>query len=575
MKNTCKFLLLLVLAIVFSFYMTDAVVAMANEEPEQSLDFVVEADTEQNTEFAAESESEQNIDLSLASEPAPDFVSSGPALIEWLEVHKETGGTVKLSDDVVLDGYYCYCPNGVNRPAVFVDTDKYTITVTGEIELLSDDHLTFSGRPDGKGIFYVAEKGALSMMGVAVESEQCALWQEEGAGLVIEDCHISGQIHYAETPFVIYQNPVCVVVEKGQTVNDVLPTEISCTVNRQGEISAHERVPLSWNLEGSEKQQAERLRFQMQGSFLQAASAEPALCTVAYNDYPLTFTDVKATDDGARYTFRGGYTKPEEALPITVISEYSFDGENWIVYDEANVNDIDAGFFIGFRSEERERAASPNIYIRLQWNDNGTQYFSNVLCYAAANLEHVEDIGGSRGGGTSIINPPDDPQKSGGEASSDTNPTESGDGDSGSNAASDGQAINAGALSNIEQSSYAESSNTNVDQPLYSDSKASNTDQPSYSIPNTDISVRYTDNIESDESINRSDSNISDKERVAVAAIFAKEDDVADLPQMKEQTLRPDIREGYAAFIATGFVLLSVLAGIACFCVHSRSGTNR
>ena len=124
MKKTCKFLLIPALAIVFSFYMTDTVVAMANEELEPSLDFVVEADTEENTEFAAESESEQNIDLSLASEPAPDFVSSGPALIEWLEVHKETGGTVKLSDDVVLDGYYCYCPNGVNRPAVFVDTDK-------------------------------------------------------------------------------------------------------------------------------------------------------------------------------------------------------------------------------------------------------------------------------------------------------------------------------------------------------------------------------------------------------------------------------------------------------------------
>lgn len=563
MKNTCKFLLLPVLAIVFSFYMTDAVVAMANEEPEQGI------------ESAVESESEQNIDLSLASEPAPDFVSNGPALIEWLEAHKNTGGTVKLSDHVVLDGYYCYCPDGINRPSVFVNTDKYTITVTDEIELMSDDHLTFSGQPDGKGIFYVAEKGALSMMGVAVESEQCALWQEEGAGLVIEDCHISGQTHYAETPFVIYQNPVCVVVEKGQTVNDVLPASISCTVNRQGEISSNEPVPLSWNLEGSEKQQAERLRFQLQGSFLQAASAEPARCTVAYNDYPLTFTDVKATDDGARYTFQGGYTKPAEALPITVISEYSFDGENWIMYDEANVQDIEAGFFIGFRLDECDRAAYRNIYIRLQWNDNGTEYFSNVLCYAADNLENVEDMGGSRGGGTSIINPPDDPQESSGDASSDTQQTESKAGHSCSDAASDAQALNAGAPTNTEQSSYAESSNTHVEQPLHSETKASNTDQSSYSEPNTDSTVRYADDMESSESINRGDYNISDQEKETVAAISVREENGAGLSLMNEQPPRSDIRGGYAAFIATGFVLLSVIAGIAGFCVHSRSGTNR
>ena len=539
MKNTSRFLFISALLILFLFYKTDAVVAMANEEP------------------------------------APDFVSTGPALIEWLEAHKETGGTVKLSDHVVLDGYYCYCPNGINKPAVFVDTDRYTITVTGEIELMSDDHLCFSGQPDGKGIFYVAEKGALSMVGIAVESEQYALWQEEGAGLVIEDCHISGHTHYADTPYVIYQNPVYIVVEKEQTVTDVLPTEISCTVNRQGDLSAHERVPLSWNLEGSEKQQAERLRFQLQGSFLQAASAEPALCTVVYNDYPLTFTDVRASITGSLYTFQGGYTKPEESLPITVISEYSFDGENWSVYEENNVNDINAGFFIAFQSEERDRTAYPNIYIRLRWNDNGTEYFSNVLCYAADDLENVEDMGGSRGGGTSIINPPDDPQESSGDASSDTQQTESKAGHSGSDAASDAQTLSAGAPTNTEQPSYAEPSNTHVEQPLYPETKASNTDQSSYSEPNTDSTVRYTDDMESSESINRGDYNISDQEKEIVAAISVKEEKGADLSLMNEQLPHSDIRGGYAAFIATGFVLLSVIAGIAGFCIHSRSGTNR
>lgn len=544
MKKKSKLLFISALTIVLLFYRADSVVAMANEEP------------------------------------APDSVSSGPDLIEWMELHKDTGGTVKLTDHVVLEEDYTYCPNGINRPSVFVDTDKYTITVTGEIELMSDSHLIFSGQPDGKSIFYVAPKGALSMMGVAVESGQCALWQEEGAGLVMEDCHISGNIHYADTPFVIYQNTVYVVVEKGQTVNDVLPTEISCTVNRQGQLSHNEPVPLSWNLEGSDVQQEERRRLQLQGSFLQAASAEPALCTVAYNDYPLTFLDVTATDDGARYTFRGGYTKPEEALPITIISEYSFDGENWIVYDETNVKDVEAGFFIGFRAEECDRAAYSNIYIRLQWNDNGTRYFSNVLCYAADNLEHVEDIGGSRGGGTSIINLPEDPQ----EKSDDTNQAESGEGDGGAEAVNDGQPSNAGTSTNTGQSSYTESSNTNENRSTYVKSRNNNEDQPlhaesknigrsPYEESKTATTVTDANNADNIESINRGDSDISEKD--AVAAISVKGEGGAELSRMKEQTLRSDVRVGNAILIATGFVLLSVIAGIAGFCVHSRFGTNR
>ena len=138
MIKKCKLLFISALTMVFLFYRADSAVAMANEES------------------------------------TPDFVSNGPALIEWLETHKDIGGTVKLTDHVVLEEDYTYCPNGINRPTVFVDTDQYTITVTGEIELMSDNHLIFSGQPDGKSIFYVAPKGALSMMGVAVESGQCA-----------------------------------------------------------------------------------------------------------------------------------------------------------------------------------------------------------------------------------------------------------------------------------------------------------------------------------------------------------------------------------------------------------------
>lgn len=379
------------------------------QQPEETAE--LEAEAGQQPEEIAELEAELLMEFSVM--PEQETVSDGEALVAWLEAHKNTGGTVKLADDLVLDGEYGFYPNGINSPDIFVDTDQYTITVTGEISFLSNGCLTFSGEPDDKGIFYVAEKGVLSLYGVSVESSQYALWQEEGAGLEVSHCSLSGNIHYADTPFVMYyKDSLCAVVEKGQSVSDALPLSVSCTVNRQGQLSHNERIPVSWNLEGTERQQEERRRFVLQGSFVQAASAEPILCAVAYNDYPLTFTDVEATVSGDRYTFQGGFTAPGEALPFQVMTEYSFDGENWFQYEVQTASDVDADFRIDCKREQRSRAASANIYIRLQWNDNGTQYFSNVLCYSADDLKNMEDIGGSRGGGTSITNPPDEPQPS-------------------------------------------------------------------------------------------------------------------------------------------------------------------
>ena len=609
MKNKCKFLFALMFATVFLLYRVDSAAAMANVqldtsdvktdtdvEAEQGVEPDAGSEAEQPEETVSEAEQPEDT-VSEAEQPdetvsEPDFVDTGTALIEWLELHKNIGGTVRLTDNVVLEGYYSFCPYGINMPPVFVDTDKYTITVTGEIELLSDDHLTFLGKPDGKGIFYVAEKGMLSMQGVVVESGQCALWQEEGAGLVVSGGHITGSIHYADTPFVMYENHICVIAEKGQLANDVLPSQISCTVNRQGGVSHNELVPLSWNLEGTEKQQEERMRFQVQGSFLYASSGEPALCTVAYNDHPLTFTDVRASVSGSLYIFQGWYTKPEERLPITVMTEYSFDGERWFLFEEGTVTDTNDTFFIAFKPEQHDTTAYPNIYIRLQWNDNGTSYFSNVLCYAADNLEYVADIGGSRGGGTSITNPPVKPQENTNDASledegavpdadgninldkaesevpSDMNPTENGDNDIGSDAAGDGQSSNTEAANANEGGSFhseptnineggaffSEPQYTNEDQSLYAESKAVNAGQSSYLEAEND--VENTNDAANKKDIDSGNSGTPEKE------------------QIREQTPRSDVNKNYIIPVA-GFVLLSASAGIAGFCVHSRSGTNR
>ena len=529
----------------------------------------------------------EDIQVAMIRKELEDTVSTGPELMEWLDSHKNTGGTVRLLDHIVLDQDYSFFPNGSNMPTVYVDTDRYTITVTAEVELSSDSQLTFSGEPEGKGIFCVAKKGMLSILGIAVESQQCALWQEEGGGLVVSSCHVSGDVHYADTPYVMYwKEDLCAVVEKGQTVNEVLPSQISCTVNCQGRLCYGEPIPVLWNLEGSEKQQEERLRFSVQGVFLNGVSLKQPSCTVAYNDYPLTFTEVEASSNGFSYTFQGGFTAPEEALPFTVMAEYSFDGEQWILYEEQRVTNADAGFRIDCKREQYGRMARSSIYIRLQWNDNGTRYYSNVLCYLSDNLEVVEDIGGSRGGGTSITNPPDEPQQSGDipsdsadvrqEAVSDIYQTQDKESNSDQAGASKGisDAEPGAAEAGVVQPVTAEAgvvqpvtAEAGVVQPATAEAGAeppgaANADEGWENSVNADPGQAESSNKNEAQSLQAKADNMQNSSPSAVG-----------IPQTGE--IYPDTHRSRDIVLATGVVLLSVLAGTAAFCVHSRSGTNR
>lgn len=358
-----------------------------------------------------------------------DTVSTGPELVSWMESHIGLGGTVSLAADITLGDTWYYVPDRPGQPAITVDTNGFSITVTGEISFLSDDRLTFYGTPDEKGVFRVAAGGLLFLEGCAIEekaadpaaagAEQTAgrtketggyvLVQEEGAGLVVQNCTISGDIRYAQMPLVVYNTPVTAVASPGQEAADVLPGVVASRVIRNGQVFYGEEIPVTWDTEGTEKQQQERRRFTVQGTFQGAASLTPPVCTVAYNDAPLTFTDVSASVSYSVYVFRGGYTKPEERLPIKVAAEYSFDQSNWILYDTTSVSDVEEPFFIWVAKADWDASANPYIYIRLRCSDGGEEIYSNVLRFAGDNLSKAEDQGGNRGGGTAIVNPPKEP----------------------------------------------------------------------------------------------------------------------------------------------------------------------
>lgn len=421
MKNRSVLLFLFTFIALFLLYRFDYSVAMANAW--FGADHILQLETGQSAQPKQAAQARLSIQAGQSTQAAtgqqPDYVSSGAELMQWLEAHKRTGGIVRLTDNIVLDGFQGFGHDRINLPSIYVDTGRYTITVTGEADFLSDNHLIFRGQGNTNGILRVSKGGMLTLNGITITVQgtqgkavpSYVLWQEEGAGLVVDNCEVSGNIRYADMPFVIHDNSVSVIVEKGQTAGNVLPSAIKGDINYHGGVTYNELLPVTWNLTGTKKYQEQRKRFNIQGSFSHVAFMEPPVCTVVYNDYPLTFTEIKTQASESGCIFKMWYTKPEEYLPIVVSAQYSFDGKEWVTYDEYTASETQDSVFIGLTSEQWDTADHPYVYLRLEWDHEGTPYYSNVLRFSAENLKNGEDQGGTRGGGTSIVNPPDKPQK--------------------------------------------------------------------------------------------------------------------------------------------------------------------
>lgn len=351
-----------------------------------------------------------------------DAISTGEEFVQWMEAHQDSGGAVSLAADITLDGMWEFVSGRAGQSYITVDTGGFSIAVSGEIRFWSGGNLEFLRPSGGKAVFYVKEGGLLSLDGVVVgkkeaacaisldDGENHAVIQEEGAGLVVENSSVSGEICYAQTPFVIDDSRVMAIVEPGQSAEEALPSVITNSVNRNGQVFHGEDVSVSWELSGTEEMRRERRRFTVQGSFPEAASLTAPVCTVVYHDFPLTITDIKATEHTCNYMFQGGYAKSKnQTIPDQVGTEYSFDNKNWIRYGEDAAYDENAVFIIILTKEEWDVSANPYIYLRLRGSAGGAEFYSNTLRYQANHLDCPEDLEGTRGGGTAIVAPPGEP----------------------------------------------------------------------------------------------------------------------------------------------------------------------
>lgn len=558
MKNKKIFLSLLSFMIAFSLYWFDCIEIMADE----------------------------------TSNEKTDSVSTGAQLVEWMESHKNTGGKVKLLDNVVLDGVYDYYsnPNMDKQTFIFIDTNNFTITVTGQVELFSNHHLIFQGQAENKkDIIRVAKGGFLSLSGITIESSQpekvYALWQEEDSGLVLEDCRISGKVHYANTSFVVDYEPVCVIVDEDQIVEDVLPAEIKCSVNSQGKMYSNKQVQVSWDLSGTEKEQKERMWFLAEGSFSDAAFSAPPVCTVVYNDYSLTFMEVNGFVNGQVYYFKGSYMKAEEHLPMTVTYEYSFDGNKWIANDISTTSNLVDGFFIALPIEQWDTEKCPYLYLRLAGNHNEIIYYSNILRCTAGNLKIAEDQGGNRGGGTSITKPPKEPQKDPDNTftNSDTEQLPDAGRENSTNENLNVKTLNIDALSNTEASSEIINTETETVYSTVANAEGISSGE-SKTLPktmvessnqkSTDIEAAKTTNSgQNTDNFGVSKEYINTNTNGNTASLISSEESSKQILEASfysdNMEVKKDVNQRKAAIIVSGIVISSIFAGGAGYCFHA------
>ena len=350
-----------------------------------------------------------------------EAVSSGEELMSWLDDNQK--GSVQLTADIVIEDFIY---SHLSKEPLKIDTGEFSITFTGKVIIQTFGGITIVGSSTQDGILRVAEGGCLSLIdspanpqGIIVDCKTgISIYQEEGAGLYTEGNVVATDIHFAKTPFIMYWTSYedTVIALKEQNASDVLPAEFHGKVVSNGYV-VDQDVEIIWNLDSHEESEADRLRFNVTGSISGYGYGNNIVpvCTVVYDDHPITFTGITAEKTPRNYVLL--HCKfINHAPPNTVITpEYSFDGETWEVFEYQEIISDTRLVYIFNASDASDdhcitwdTSVNPNIYISLSYTDGERNQYSNTIQFSYENLDEVNDSGGSRGGGEDII-PPIDP----------------------------------------------------------------------------------------------------------------------------------------------------------------------
>lgn len=334
---------------------------------------------------------------------------------QWINEHKMTGGTLYLSDDIVIDESYVYTGFGPKPDQdIVIDCGDHTIYVKGMADFTYlYNRVTFQGNND---IFHV-EKGAYFAIsqGILKSENGKTIVQEEGSQMLQEENTVDlDSIQYANYPtikvnskYMPYHTYIQYELADASDFVDGLNVEVFY----QGK-SYRGWLPVLWNMEELSEIEDLNRYYTMEGSFQgslssihEALSAFDAAEAV-YVDSPQA-TAIWTEDGISIENILKGPSSIVEWILISVDAPEGADlyqlnvreteGDEWTFVEEStNSNGLSL-----------QLTGNCQFYVQVLYADR--KLSSNIINYDGQTFQSAISGGGNRGGGTDLTPEEDEP----------------------------------------------------------------------------------------------------------------------------------------------------------------------
>lgn len=335
-------------------------------------------------------------------------------LMEKFEAMKTTGGNIRLTGDVVVEAgvdYTFSAPQLMDAP-IRLDTGGHSIIVHGKLIFMP--FIEIAGAGGDAGIFSVQDGGWLELYSISVKADSDVAIAQAPRSVLCYGTLFDGAPEFVYEGEIKGAGPVavpwsntnpkslqCVYVRDDERAEDLLPDTDEGALYQNGRMDQNHQLDVAWDIDLFKTQFEARENCMVTGNYPGATEYATPVCMVAFQNgraaTVLNGWGTGGTDGrGLSAQIQLALENPQESCRV----DWSADGENWQEC-EANILETKVDR-LRYALYPPDDAGYP-FYISAVVTKNGEEHYSNILVLRAPGK--AGDIGGNRGGGTSLVDP--------------------------------------------------------------------------------------------------------------------------------------------------------------------------